>query len=220
MSGGGGTADPDEATELRAFIRKREAELEGIQGQIDKLKSALDKEPFEPVGRLKSSEAANTELQRLYEDKAAAQKLLGGYNQRLLLLQQAAAGGCIHHKLRAYLLWGIVCLTCTQSRRIIMWLLHMFTDLLQFWFRGDNSCLPFREWSPLACSLYMRLLTQRRLHPSHQASFKLVEYHICQAQLTHACPACRLLCCACARTHLLPSRDRHDTCGVQVSFNT
>jgi paraquat-inducible protein B len=96
MSGSGGTADPDEATELRAFIRKSQAELERIQGQVDELKAALDKEPFEPVRRLKTLEAANMELQQLRAEKASTQRLLDGYNQRLLLLQQAAIGGCTY----------------------------------------------------------------------------------------------------------------------------
>jgi hypothetical protein len=120
MSGGSGAAaGEDEVTKLQRYIDERETEVKAIQTQAAKLEAALDTEPFEPVGRLKTTQAANAELQRLYEDKAATQKLLDGYNQRLLLLQQAAAGACIHHKLRAHMLWGIDCLACTYSRSII-----------------------------------------------------------------------------------------------------
>jgi hypothetical protein len=136
MSGGGGTAEPDEATELRAFIRKKEAELEGIQAQVDKLKAALDKEPFDPVGRLKTTEAANAELQRLYAKEATTQKLIDGYNQRLLLLQQAAAGGCTYYNVEfsfPSVYDHIRCATLSFVFRP--------TNLLRFVFTGNNAYL-------------------------------------------------------------------------------
>jgi SMC interacting uncharacterized protein involved in chromosome segregation len=99
MSGGGGAAaGEDEVTKLQRYIDERETEVKAIQGQVDKLKAALDKEPFEPVGRLKTSDAANTELQQLRAEKAESQKLLHADKEQLRLWRQAAAGECNHHK--------------------------------------------------------------------------------------------------------------------------
>jgi hypothetical protein len=97
MSGGGDTAAAeDEITKLQRYIDERETEVKAIQTKAAKVEAALDQEPYEPVGRLKTSEAADAELQRLYAEKASAEQLLHDDKKRLLLLQQAAAGGCAH----------------------------------------------------------------------------------------------------------------------------
>jgi chromosome segregation ATPase len=96
MSEGGGAAAPeDEVTKLQRYIDEREQELRGIRGQIAELERALDAEVFTPVSRrVKTVEAAESELERLRTEKASAEQLLQQYNQRLLLLQQGGAGGC------------------------------------------------------------------------------------------------------------------------------
>jgi hypothetical protein len=95
MSGGGGTAAPeDEVAKLQRYIDDREQELRGVRDQVAELVAAQRErrviDPFEDAAEMKS------ELQRLYKEKASAEQLLHDYNQRLLLLQQQRgdAGGC------------------------------------------------------------------------------------------------------------------------------